>query len=109
MSRWIPACLTAGLLLAPAVRRRADQPAEGFAAHAGRNTAAVAAAAPSGIGPRLRPSCRTISAPSFVLQEIQSATTLPRITLRDELVGVQSGGPVLDYRRNSAKPSPSWN
>ncbi len=35
--------------------------------------------------------------PSFVLQEIQAATTLPRIDLHDELVGTQCGGPVLDY------------
>ena len=81
MSRWLSACLAAGLLFA--LVTRADEPVP-----PPRETPPPVAA--DACGP-------TISVPKFYLQEIQTATTLPRTVLRDEVIGVQPGGPVLDY------------
>jgi hypothetical protein len=91
MSRWIPACLTAGLLLAPAVR--AEEPV----GPPKDLPPATSEAPPPLEAPVGCEAGRTISLPSYTLQEVQSATTLPRMKLRDEIVGVQCGGPVLDY------------
>ena len=92
MSRWMPACLAAGLLLAPAAR--ADEP---IGLPKDLPPATSETPPPPALPEGCAPPCRTISVPGFYLQEIQCATTLPRMLLRDELVGVQCGGPVLDF------------
>ncbi|HVS34555.1 MAG TPA: hypothetical protein VMS17_03170, partial [Gemmataceae bacterium] len=91
MLRWIPACLAAGLLLAPAVR--ADEPVGPPKDLPPTATEIL----PPAAAPEACASGRTISQPFFILQEIQAATTLPAMRLRDEVVGPQPGGPVLDY------------
>ena len=98
MNRWLTACLAAGLMSAPAVW--ADEPP------VPKEKPGEPIAAPKEKPPVVEPlplftgsaGCAgTISLPKYYLQEVQSATTLPHMFLRDEIVGTQPGGPVLDF------------
>jgi hypothetical protein len=102
MTRWLTACLAAGLLSAPAAM--ADEPVPLPKEKVSEPIQPpivppppVVVAEPPAVFTGPTGCAGTISLPKYYLQEVQSATTLPRMFLRDEIVGTQPGGPVLDF------------
>jgi hypothetical protein len=95
MTRWLLAALTAGLLAAAPGLARADEPKEPV--NPPKETPREPIPPPKDfelpppiIPDGCAPGCgRQLCAPQFHLMELLAATTLPRMRLRDEVVGLE--------------------
>jgi hypothetical protein len=102
MTRWLLAAFTAGLLAAAPGQTRADEPKEPVAPPKEIPKEIIPPPKDAELPPPIipdgyAPGCgRPICLPQFHLMELQAATTLPRMRIREEVVGIERRM-VVDY------------